>query len=471
MSYLDTFTSPRIKTSLIFVQSSGNYTITPSNPSSARALTLADPGGSDTFAYLAATQTLTNKTLTTATLGNALAAGSFKITGLADPTSAQDAATKNYVDSLVQGIEVHTAVQYSTIAALSPANTYSGGVLTATSNAALSVDGTAVTAGQRILVKNEATAANNGIYVVTTAGTGSVPYVLTRASDFNTTALVNLATFVFVSAGGTLAGTGWVSTANAITLGSGSISFNQFTGAGSYTAGNGISITSNVVAVVAANSTISVTGSGVAVSATYPGNTSLVTLGTVTTGTWTGTSIAVANGGTGSTSASGARTNLSAAPNSAGYYLTGTNGELSSGVVLSQSTGILLSSGAISIDNTVVATLTNTQTLTNKTLTSPVINQAQIYENIITKSASYTASVSEDQYQVTTGSSAIVATVPQAISGNKGKVWTFTKVDSGTGTIAITPTTSTINGAASLLIDAQWDSISIVSDGTNYNAI
>jgi len=112
------------------------------------------------------------------------------ITNLADPVNAQDAVNLRTLLNYMSGLSDRAEVAYATTAAL-PANSYSNGssgvgaTLTATGNGALSIDGVAVSAGQRVLVKNEAAAANNGIYVVTNAGSGTAAYVLTRATDMD----------------------------------------------------------------------------------------------------------------------------------------------------------------------------------------------------------------------------------------------------------------------------------------------
>ena len=103
-------------------------------------------------------------------------------------------------------------MEAATTAALSPANTYSNGslgvgaTLTATGNGTLTVDGHLVALNDRILVKDEAAPANQGIYLCTTAGTSSVPYVLTRSADMNTAAEVPGA-FTFVVAAPPMWGT------------------------------------------------------------------------------------------------------------------------------------------------------------------------------------------------------------------------------------------------------------------------
>lgn len=113
------------------------------------------------------------------------------------------------------------AVQLATTGTL-PANTYSGGVLTEVGTGALTVDGTSASVGNRILVKNEAAQTNNGIYSVTAAGSGIAAYVLTRVSDYNSSANVYPGEATYVIGGSTLADDWWALTTVApITVGGG----------------------------------------------------------------------------------------------------------------------------------------------------------------------------------------------------------------------------------------------------------
>jgi hypothetical protein len=186
-------------------------------------------------------------------LGN-INVNSRYINNLLDPLQDQDAATKVYVDSIAQGLDIKASVNLATTATLG-AYTYNNGAsgvgatITGSSVGVLTIDGEAVTLNARVLVKNEPSAggfnAYNGIYLCTTAGDAGTAYVLTRSTDFNQPAEMYSA-FTFVEYGTVNPDTGWVCTNNssvAIVVGTTPIVFTQFSGAGAYTAGNGLSTT------------------------------------------------------------------------------------------------------------------------------------------------------------------------------------------------------------------------------------
>lgn len=259
-----------------------------------------------------------------------LSLGSQRIVNLADPASAQDAATKNYVDSIASGLNTKPSVRLATAGAL-PAATYANGsagvgsTLTGTSNGALSVDGTTVAINDRILVKNQSVQSENGVYTVSTVGTGGTAYVLTRATDSDTPAEVN-SLFVFVSSGSTQASSGWVqSTKGTIVMGTTALVFSQFSGSSAYSAGDGLAQAGSVFSVVGTANRVAVTSSGVDIASNYAGQSSITTLGTVATGTWNATAIAVAKGGTGATTQAGARTALGAVGKATGVVPAGTS--------------------------------------------------------------------------------------------------------------------------------------------------
>ncbi len=210
---------------------------------------------------------------------------SRKITGLADPVNAQDAATKNYVDSVAQGLDAKPSVKAATTANI----TLSG---------AQTIDGVSLVAGDRVLVKNQSAPAQNGIYLVQSGA-------WTRAADMDSWSEIPAA-FVFVEQGTDNADTGWVSTADAGgTLGTTAIAWTQFSSAGSYVAGAGLTLTGSTFDVGGTANRITVTADAIDIAATYAGQTSITTLGTITTGTWNGVAVGVAYGGTGVTTLTG----------------------------------------------------------------------------------------------------------------------------------------------------------------------
>lgn len=193
--------------------------------------------------------------LTGCNMSGAIDMGSHKITSVTDPTSAQDVATKNYVDSVALNGVAKGASIYATVAAL-PANTYNNGAsgvgatLTGVGFGALVVDGNTVQVGQRIEVKNEVSQANNGIYTVTTVGAVATLYVLTRATDFNQSSDIVDGATTYITSGATLANTTWqLSVAGSVTVGTTALPFNQIAGPGTILAGTGLSITGSTISI------------------------------------------------------------------------------------------------------------------------------------------------------------------------------------------------------------------------------
>jgi phage-related tail fiber protein len=210
----------------------------------------------------------------------AVSMNSQRITNLAAPTADSDAATKGYVDAARQGLDVKDSVRAATTANITLSGTQT-------------IDGVSVAVGNRVLVKNQSTASQNGIYVVASGA-------WTRATDFDSSDKVTPGAFTFVEEGTLNADTGWVLTTDGtITVGTTALAFVQFSGAGQLDAGAGLTKTGNTIDVGA--------GTGIAVAADTVGLTgqalalhNLATNGIfVRTGAGTVTARSVASSGTG----------------------------------------------------------------------------------------------------------------------------------------------------------------------------
>jgi len=178
------------------------------------------------------TQTLTNKTLGTGTALSAnLDAGTNRITNLGAPQNSTDAATKAYVDAVSEGLHVHEAAKVYIGTNITIATDLEAGDI---------VDGVTLAAGMRVLVNGQTTQSENGIYVIQASG-GPL-----RALDFDTPTEVKSGDFIFVSSGTSYGNTGWVQTLTPATIGTDPISFTQFSGAGTYTAGAGLTLNGTV---------------------------------------------------------------------------------------------------------------------------------------------------------------------------------------------------------------------------------
>jgi hypothetical protein len=268
----------------------------------------------------------TNQPISLVTTGTgSVDVNSARITELATPTASTDAATKQYVDDVAQGLAVHAPCDVGTTGTLASITggtiTYDNGTagvgatLTTSSGNFNTIDGESFGTGERILVKDEATTANNGIYVKTSAT------VLTRADDFNTPTEIAGGDFTFVSTGTTLNDSGFVNTDPVSTVGTDPITFVQFSGAGTYTAGSGLTLSGSEFSITNTavssgsygngthNATFTVNSrgqltSGANVSITAPAgaltgttinssvtDSSLTSVGTIDTGVWNGSVI------------------------------------------------------------------------------------------------------------------------------------------------------------------------------------
>ena len=284
------------------------------------------------------------------------------IKDVATPVDPNDAANKAYVDAVAEGLHIHASVQAATTAAITGSVTYDNGTsgvgATLTTDTPINtLDGYSLVNGDRILIKNQANTGHNGIYIRTSST------VFTRAADFNTVAEIASGDFLFVSNGTVNGKTGWVNTSKSITVGTTAVVFEQFSGAGTYIAGSGLAFTGNTIDIVLQTNgglevvsdelglksttagsgltfssgvlniggtadRITVNNDSIDISGTYVGQNTITTLGTISTGTWQGTTIATIYGGTGNTSYSIGDILVGAASNALNKLSIGTTGQV-----------------------------------------------------------------------------------------------------------------------------------------------
>lgn len=238
-----------------------------------------------------------------------------RITSLGTPTQGTDAATKDYVDAARSGLDVKQSVRAATTGPITRSNTQT-------------IDNVPLQVGDRVLVKDQGTASENGVYVVANGA-------WSRATDFDEPFEVTAGVFFFIEEGDTNADNGFVITSNnPLVVGTDPLTFTQFSGAGQITAGdaltktgnrldvavaasggieisadalqlkssvagNGLTYASGVIDVEGTTDRISVTADAIDIASTYAGQTSITTLGTIGTGTWEADTVAAGYGGTG----------------------------------------------------------------------------------------------------------------------------------------------------------------------------
>lgn len=197
-------------------------------------LEVIDPTADRTISLpdLSGTVILTTNRVTDLTAPNSsFSMNSQTITNLATPVNSADAATKGYVDAVSEGLHIHAAARVYVNSNIDLSTALEAGDI---------IDGVTLIAGDRVLVNAQTTGSQNGIYVVQSSGAA------VRATDFDTALEIASGDFIYVSEGTTYASTGWVQTLKPATIGTDAISFTQFSGAGTYTAGSGLTLTGTV---------------------------------------------------------------------------------------------------------------------------------------------------------------------------------------------------------------------------------
>jgi hypothetical protein len=295
--------------------------------------------------------------------------GSKRITSLAEPSADSDAATKYYVDAARSGLDIKNSVKVATTANITLSNTQT-------------IDGVSLSVGDRVLVKDQSSAVQNGVYVV---ASGS----WTRATDADAPAELNPGTFVFVEQGTVNSDTGFVVTSDgALTIGTDAINWTLFSTSGTLIAGaglskngytlevnvaNGIEVSSDnvqlassvagagltyssgVLNVVGTADRITVNADSIDIASTYVGQSTITTIGTIGTGVWQGTIVAGQYGGTGVNN-SGKTITLGGNFTHTGAHTIGLTTTANTSVTL-PTTGTL-------------ATLAGTETFSNKTFSN-----------------------------------------------------------------------------------------------------
>ena len=289
---LDAATASATNSTLVSRDSSGNFaagTITATLSGNASSATNASNLNSQAASYYLSrsnhtgsqlastisdfdTQVRTSRLDQMAAPSSAVSFNSQRITSVATPSVDSDVATKGYVDATKQGLVFKDAVRVTTTGNLAASR--SSNTLTASGNGSINDTGidsvTDLALNERVLVKDQSTPADNGIYYITVLGNGGAPWVMVRAVDFDSSGDAAPGSYVFINEGTDNADSAWVLSTNApITLNTTGLTFSKFSGAAQITAGAGLSKTGNTLDVNVDGTSIEISSDALQIKAPY----------------------------------------------------------------------------------------------------------------------------------------------------------------------------------------------------------
>jgi hypothetical protein len=348
-----------------------------------------------------------------------------------DPTQALHAATKQYVDAVAQGLHIHASVETATTTGIN------------LSSPPATIDNVTLTNNIRVLVKDQSTLSQNGIYIFNGSS-------LVRADDYNTAVEIQAGDFVFVSGGDTYNSTGWVQEDDVTTLGTDPIVWDQFSGAGTYTAGTGIlldgSVFSNtgVLSLSGTTSEVEVSASSGSVTISLPSTINADTTGSAATLT-TSRAIELTGDVTGSASFNGGA-NATISSTLANTSVTPTSYGSSSSVptftVDAKGRLTAASNSAISISQSAVTNLTTDLGL-KANLESPTFTGTATVPTLSLTTAD--TATTATHYMVETATDGVVR--PKTLANARTEIVTTAAVNSASATVVGTITSGTWQGS------------------------